>query len=83
MADLDALKKEIEDKRDALNDGEDLTSFLVPSYDDGRKPGIKNRRVLKGHFAKIYAMHWCESTDDTYGKQVRCRCKSAGGTTLL
>jgi len=25
-----------------------------------QKPNIKNRRVLKGHFAKIYAMHWAE-----------------------
>ena len=30
---------------------------------------IKNRRVLKGHFAKIYAMHWCDNDTDL-GKQL-------------
>jgi len=30
---------------------------------------IKNRKVLKGHFAKIYAMHWAE-TDTEAGKQL-------------
>lgn len=27
---------------------------------------IKNRKVLKGHFGKIYAMHWAESSDQKY-----------------
>ena len=34
----------------------------------GPKLAIKNRRVLKGHFAKIYAMHWCESDQGDFGK---------------
>lgn len=42
---------------------ETICSGAVP------KPGIKNRRVLKGHFAKIYAMHWCtHPSDDAVNK---------------
>ena len=31
---------------------------------------IKNRRVLKGHFAKIYAMHWAEAVSEELSKQL-------------
>ena len=31
---------------------------------------IKNRKALKGHHAKIYAMHWCDSKDDALSKQL-------------
>ena len=65
----ESLKKEIEDAVAALNDiGEDGLGSI-----GGVKPcdqlGIKNRRVLKGHFAKIYAMHWCDNEGDV-GKQL-------------
>lgn len=33
------------------------------------KPSIKNRRVLKGHFAKVYSMHWVEHEGEA-GKQL-------------
>jgi len=55
-ADLDALKSQIKQKRGAAG-SETLGDKSVPPLP---KLAIKNRRVLKGHFAKIYAMHWAE-----------------------
>jgi len=55
-AEIESLKKEIKDKKDAAND-KSLEDSGVPPLP---KLQIKNRRVLKGHFAKIYAMHWAE-----------------------
>ena len=56
-AEIEALKGEIEAKRKAKADGELENAGCAPTG----KLLIKNRRVLKGHFAKIYAMHWAES----------------------
>lgn len=38
-----------------------------PNWEDvvegGKKMAMKSRRDLRGHFGKIYAMHWCQSKD--------------------
>lgn len=55
---VEELKKSIKSKRDGAEDGT-LEDQDVPAV---QKMNIKARRVLKGHFAKIYAMHWAEDT---------------------
>jgi len=60
------LKDEIAGKLAAFQDADDMQAIL--KLPDMGKIGIKNRRVLKGHFAKIYAMHWCESPDQEHSK---------------
>jgi len=70
MGDVAGLKAELEGKKQALSDSEDLAALCSAngmSQIEGKLP-IKNRKVLKGHFAKIYAMHWCDSTSAEYGK---------------
>ena len=58
MADLSQMKAEIAKLRQAAcKGGAPLEDKGVPGIS---KLAIKNRRVLKGHFAKIYAMHWAE-----------------------
>ncbi|GAM22942.1 hypothetical protein SAMD00019534_061170 [Acytostelium subglobosum LB1] len=60
--DAEAMKEQIRTNRDVMND----TSLKVYTRDlpnlpklDGK---IKVRRTLKGHLAKIYAMHWAEDS---------------------
>lgn len=52
----DALKDKIKTKREGLCD----TTFKAVSADIEPLPRVamKVRRTLKGHLAKIYAMHW-------------------------
>jgi len=58
MGDLQSMKDQIKKLRDAkATGGAPLEDKGVPPIS---KLQIKNRRVLKGHFAKIYAMHWSE-----------------------
>ena len=47
-------------KVEKLNDLSEL-SDAASSVKPTDKLGVKNRKVLKGHFAKIYAMHWADS----------------------
>ena len=70
MGDISQLKKDIEAKKKELMDAEDLCEVAGgKGVKAGDKLAIKNRRVLKGHFAKIYAMHWCDH-DGEIGKQL-------------
>ena len=55
-AEIEQLKAQIKSKRDATADGTLQEKAVAPLP----KLQMKNRRVLKGHFAKIYAMHWAE-----------------------
>ena len=57
-AQLVSLKTELEALKQRKANLEDLASLNVAG---APKYHIKNRKVLKGHFAKIYAMHWCHS----------------------
>ena len=57
-AQLVSLKTELEVLKQRKANLEDLASLNVAG---APKYHIKNRKVLKGHFAKIYAMHWCHS----------------------
>jgi guanine nucleotide-binding protein G(I)/G(S)/G(T) subunit beta-1 len=71
MGDLASLKASIAQKKEALKDIDDLGTLYSNNKTQAvDKLQIKNRRVLKGHFAKIYAMHWCESDNGEYGKQL-------------
>ncbi|KYR00050.1 G protein b-subunit [Tieghemostelium lacteum] len=58
--DAEAMKEQIRANRDAMND----TTLKTASRDLANLPKldgkIKVRRNLKGHLAKIYAMHWAE-----------------------
>eukprot|EP01084_Bolivina_argentea_P079946 144883_1 len=60
----EACKKECEDLRkkiDALRGDEDENYLQVVSSEKGigeATLNLKARKVLKGHFGKIYAMHW-------------------------
>jgi len=57
-AEIEALKGEIEAKKKAADD----CSLENKDIAACGKLAVKNRRVLKGHFAKIYAMHWAEAS---------------------
>ena len=79
MSGVDALKNEIEKKKAELVDLEDsakegLMAVYCEQYNIEKGPPqkkqIKNRRVLRGHFAKIYAMHWCKSEHSHLAKQL-------------
>ncbi|KAF9921886.1 guanine nucleotide-binding protein subunit beta 1, partial [Modicella reniformis] len=50
------LKDKIKEKKQALNDTslKSMSQELEPLT----RIGMRIRRVLKGHLAKIYAMHW-------------------------
>ena len=63
-----ALKDKLEAARANLADI-DIDNPLGDAPLDTYKTNIKNRRVLKGHFAKIYAMHWCDNEGEV-GKQL-------------
>lgn len=57
-AEAEDLKAKIKKKRDELHDTDlDEVAKSVPKLD---KLNLKQRRHLKGHCAKIYAMHWAE-----------------------
>ena len=56
MGELAALKGEIAAKLKASHDAVMEDAKVPPTG----KLALKNRRVLKGHFAKIYALHWAE-----------------------
>jgi len=69
MAALNALKSEV----DALKQSKEMMSDTTlrvagKSAPAVANPAIKTRRVLKGHFAKVYAMHWCDNQTDPMGK---------------
>ena len=65
---LAEMKQDIEKKKNEHMDITDISEVCggMPVVD---KLPIKNRKVLKGHFAKIYAMHWAENESDV-GKQL-------------
>ena len=64
---LATLKNELQAAREKMAD----LNCRYEGLDTGPplKPTIKNRRVLKGHFAKVYAMHWAMCDGDA-GKQL-------------
>ena len=56
---LEALKGQVEGVKSAKKTGWSGLQSLVCDY--GRRDLVSNpkpRRVLKGHFGKVYAMHW-------------------------
>ena len=65
---LAEMKQDIEKKKNEHMDISDISEVCggMPVVD---KLPIKNRKVLKGHFAKIYAMHWAENEGEA-GKQL-------------
>ena len=73
MADIAGLKDQIAAKVATLDDGFDASDLSEYVITNGLAAfgsvKSKNRRVLKGHFAKIYAMHWCDSEGEI-GKQL-------------
>eukprot|EP01006_Ploeotia_vitrea_P046596 TRINITY_DN67039_c5_g2_i1.p1 TRINITY_DN67039_c5_g2~~TRINITY_DN67039_c5_g2_i1.p1 ORF type:complete len:347 (+),score=159.85 TRINITY_DN67039_c5_g2_i1:253-1293(+) len=64
MSEIEQVKKEVEELRMKLEDmSADTDEFSIRDSSeaagnlDGEWP-LKARRLLKGHFGKIYAMHW-------------------------
>lgn len=57
--DAESMKEQIRVNREKFNDGslKNITSSTSVAKNDK----IKIRRMLKGHLAKIYAMHWAEN----------------------
>jgi len=76
---VEAIKEEIEAKKKALADIEDLSE-----KNSAAKPmdklGMKNRKVLKGHFAKVYSIHWCDNEGEK-GKE--CVSASQDGKLIV
>ena len=68
MSDLASLKATIANAKKSLQDIESLRQVLLSHTSE--RMHIKNRRVLKGHFAKIYAMHWAEAVSEELSKQL-------------
>eukprot|EP00908_Phaeocystis_cordata_P026877 Transcript_940.p1 GENE.Transcript_940~~Transcript_940.p1 ORF type:complete len:339 (-),score=168.69 Transcript_940:191-1207(-) len=60
-AEIENLKVEIKAKRDAAVDVT-LKEKEVPPLP---KLTMRSRKTLKGHFAKLYAMHWAEASGST------------------
>jgi len=52
------IKSEIDSKREEFDDG-NFDDFVRNVPDCGRV-NLKERKHLKGHFGKVYAMHWSE-----------------------
>jgi len=60
------LKAEIERVRSEKNDKQmaAVSSSRGPTRDIRGPPSFKCRRTLKGHFGKVYAMHWAGDSQD-------------------
>jgi guanine nucleotide-binding protein G(I)/G(S)/G(T) subunit beta-1 len=57
--DIAALKEKIERRRgDPESDRQPLAELCAKKAVARVVAGLKQRRILKGHFGKIYAMHW-------------------------
>ncbi|XP_020783187.1 guanine nucleotide-binding protein G(I)/G(S)/G(T) subunit beta-3b [Boleophthalmus pectinirostris] len=52
----DSLRNQIETARKGVNDGD--MAGAASGVDPVGRVQLKNRKTLKGHLAKIYAMHW-------------------------
>lgn len=76
----EALKSEI---AKAQNDKKDGSIQAAAAKKDLKNlgPGLKARRVLKGHFGKVYAMHW--SGDNQNLVSASQVCVACGFYTLL
>jgi len=62
---LDSLRRQIEKAREdkGLNDGSDgWGGNSIPSLPKDHSPQV--RRQLKGHFGKVYAMHWAGNSKE-------------------
>lgn len=59
-AEVEQLKTEITSVRDSKKDEvmADVSSGKGPLKEIRKTPSTKLRRTLKGHFGKVYAMHW-------------------------
>jgi guanine nucleotide-binding protein G(I)/G(S)/G(T) subunit beta-1 len=57
---IKALTKEIEEEWENNADAQPLKEYAESNGTGLSKLNIKMRRILKGHFGKIYAMHWSQ-----------------------
>lgn len=63
---LKTLKEQVSGLLKELKDVDSLAD--CDGVSSAGKATMKMRKVLKGHFAKIYAMHWCDSEQAEHGK---------------
>mmetsp|Transcript_28922 Transcript_28922/g.42886 ORF Transcript_28922/g.42886 Transcript_28922/m.42886 type:complete len:353 (-) Transcript_28922:401-1459(-) len=65
-AEVEKLKGEIDSIRSDKNDKTmiDVSSASGPLRELRKPPATKLRRTLKGHFGKIYAMHWAGDSEE-------------------
>ena len=61
---VDTLKKEVAKVRDAKRSGFEGLKEMAGSKAGPLQPLPKLRRTLKGHFGKVYAMHWSGNSRD-------------------
>ena len=84
---IDALKKEIEDlKRQVAAKREELGGDSEGAFGPGDKePGDppRARRTLKGHFGKVYAMHWAGKVNGVENNEHRCVSASQDGKLII
>lgn len=63
-----ALKEQLEARIEKIVDNNDLSGTLGAAESkcgvDGKS--LKNRKVLKGHFAKVYSIAWCMSEEEKH-----------------
>ena len=62
MSELDQLRQEAEQLKDQIGDARkacaDATLSQITNTDPVGRVQTRTRRTLRGHLAKIYAMHW-------------------------
>uniref|UniRef100_A0A452EB11 Uncharacterized protein n=1 Tax=Capra hircus TaxID=9925 RepID=A0A452EB11_CAPHI len=62
MSELDQLRQEAEQLKDQIRDARkacaDATLSQITNTDPVGRVQTRTRRTLRGHLAKIYAMHW-------------------------
>ncbi|XP_007563221.1 guanine nucleotide-binding protein G(I)/G(S)/G(T) subunit beta-2-like [Poecilia latipinna] len=63
MSELEQLRQEAEQLRNQIRDarkacGDSTLTQMAASLDPVGRIQMRTRRTLRGHLAKIYAMHW-------------------------
>lgn len=57
--DIEELKAQIDERSNALQECKKLADVAQEKNFPEISLDLRQRRILKGHFGKIYAMHWC------------------------
>lgn len=82
---INKLKKKVEKKKKELSKGlRDPSENVFPKNGAALGDQLRVRRVLKGHFGKVYAMHWAGITEGVeYQNEYRCVSASQDGKLII